>query len=274
MPKVLESQAFRFQELPLELRNQIYHFALVEPQKSFSPYHGQGPQHILRYRYNHPSRLLKTTSNSGDKTRDWFADFYFSEGAEAVNWKQFSFGLARTSTWISKEALKVFYEETHFAFESLFDLYQFLSRIGANANYIRSLSVRLMESRLGNKKDALPSLRSWSKGLTLARFVQQLEKTCQGLRYLELLPYWNKLRSADRRKYDQLDLQNWDFVTSLCMLRIKKIHFLTSADCMDHRIVPNRVQWWEKDDRKWCQVEDHVRQELHNRCQNVVAFPI
>jgi hypothetical protein len=226
---------FRFMDLPAELRIEIYRYALLPGNHMVL--RGNLPHtSSLRYRFNEQPTLLreKCDENSVVFCKDYECRHRSTHHEHTVNSIQpedFAFGLFLTSKTISYDAIKIFFGETHFVFESRLDLHMFL-KTNKHARYMKSLTFNGRKSHGPHTKQVKARFTTWKLrserhwGPTMSASIQELAEHCPALVYIEML---------DDRRCDavqnHLDLQTkaftrWDEVRCICSIRLQDFSYL------------------------------------------------
>jgi hypothetical protein len=226
---------FPFMHLPAELCIEIYRYSLLRKDHIIS--RGHLPQIAsLRYRYNEQNGLLREKCHASLAVgcQDYDCrnpSFQPEHTVESIPVHDFGFGLFLTSKQISCEAVKIFFGETHFVFESRFDLHRFL-KANKHAKHMKSLTFNGRKSCGPHSKQVKARFRTWKLrserfwGPTGSASMRELAKVCPELSYLELLD--------DRRcdpVQDHIDLRtrgyaNWEEVQLVCSMRLQGFKYL------------------------------------------------
>jgi hypothetical protein len=234
-PLQQNQDAFRFTDLPAELRIEIYRYALLPGNHMVL--RGNLP-HIssLRYRFDEQPTLLreKCDSDSVVVCKDYecrHRSTRHEHTVVSIRPGDFAFGLFLTSKEISYDAIKIFFGETHFVFESRLDLHMFL-RANKHARCMKSLTFNGRKSHGPHTKQVKARFTTWKLrserywGPSVSACIRELAEHCPALVYIELL---------DDRRCDavqnHLDLQTkaftrWEEVHRICSLRLQGFSYL------------------------------------------------
>jgi hypothetical protein len=226
---------FGFMDLPAELRIEIYRYALLPGNHMVLR---KNLPHIssLRYRFNEQPTLLRENCDDGSVVfcKDYecrHRSTHHEHTVDSVRLHDFAFGLFLTSKETSYDAIKIFFGETHFVFESRLDLHMFL-KANKHARCMKSLTFngrkshgphsKLVKARFTTWK--LRSERHW--GPTVSASIRELAELCPALVYIEML---------DDRRCDavqnHLDLQtkafiSWEEVKCIRSIRLQGFSYL------------------------------------------------
>jgi hypothetical protein len=208
--------AFRFMDLPAELRIEIYRYSLVSgvhwvPRKRLPDLHS------LRYRYN--KRPLLFRERCDDSSIIFCKDYacrhrlmQHGHAIEAIQASDFAFGLFLSNKDVSHEAFRVFFGETHFVFENRLDLHTFL-RTNKHAEFMKSLTFNMRKSHGTHKRQVKARIATWKLQLgcswvpSVSDSMCELNRVCPDLAYMELID--------DRRcnsLQDSIDLQTRGYI--------------------------------------------------------------
>jgi hypothetical protein len=136
-------KTFRFMNLPPELRNKIYYFALVATEDPLVPRSTLAPRPGLRFRYNRDPNFWKAIP-PGSANADRFNIVNMKYHAKSINARHYAFGLFFASRSTCNEATSVFYSGHHFVFEDRFHLHRFIKIIGKrNTRHVESVGIDL-----------------------------------------------------------------------------------------------------------------------------------
>ncbi|EMD66058.1 hypothetical protein COCSADRAFT_294447 [Bipolaris sorokiniana ND90Pr] len=186
---------FPLMRLPTELRTEIYTYALLPSDHMIS--RGTLP-HIgsLRYRYSGLLKLLTERCNTrlvGCKDYECrHRSMQHEHTIKAMRADEFAFGLFLTSKQVSYDASKIFFGETHFVFESRFDLHVFL-QANKHAKLVKSLTFNGRKSYGPHSRQVKARFTTWklrsesSWGPTVSASIRELAEHCPELAYIELL---------------------------------------------------------------------------------------
>lgn len=214
-------------DLPAELRNKIYHLALVATEDPLVPRDTLEPRPGLRFRYNRKPHLWKAM------TPDSTAFLVSRNDVEPINTRRFAFGLFLVSRSTYNEATPVFYEGNHFVFDDRFSLHIFIMTIGEkNAEHIRSISVDWRKSTGTHSKEIKESHSRWKLrsilqfGPRVAESVIELRNAFPQLEYLEMRPCPTFHLSRIDLKENEKHYSEWTIVKELCSLNVARFSFI------------------------------------------------
>jgi hypothetical protein len=235
MPSAARHEHFPLLKLPAELRFEIFRYALL-PRGHMVVRENMPPMPSLRYRCHERPTLLIEKSN--DSTTVLCKDYecrhhetYHEHTIESVKTKEFAFGLFRTSREVSYDAVKIFFGEIHFIFESRFDLHIFL-KSHKHAQFVKSLTFNGKKSNGPHSKQVKARFTTWKLrsarywGPTVSASIRELDERCPELDYLEMLD--------DRRcdsVQDHVDLETegyarWEEVQCICSIRLRGFRYM------------------------------------------------
>jgi hypothetical protein len=192
----LDNKTFPILELPAELRIEIYRYSLLTGLHWVS--RGRLPNlHSLRYRFNGQPMLL--WERSDDRSIVLCKDYECRQRliqhdhiVEPVRASDFAFGLFLTSREISHDAIRIFFGETHFVFESRFDLHMFL-KTSKHAMFVKSLTFNMRKSYGPHSRQIKARFTTWklrsacSWGPSVSSSIRELAQVCPALAYMELV---------------------------------------------------------------------------------------
>jgi hypothetical protein len=194
------------------------------------------PMPSLRYRYNERPKLLMEKSD--DDTAAFCKDYecrhrhtYHEHDIQSISTDAFAFGLFLTSREVANDAVRVFFGEIHFVFESRFDLHIFL-KANRHARHLKSLTFNGRKSNGPHSKQVKARFTRWKLrsecywGPTVSASIRELAEQCPKLLYMEML---------DDRRYDSvqdhIDLKargyaSWEEVQDICSIRLQGFHYM------------------------------------------------
>ncbi|KAF1922506.1 uncharacterized protein M421DRAFT_11463, partial [Didymella exigua CBS 183.55] len=189
---------FDFAALPAELRTTIYEFALLSDHREHWIWRKNLPNlPTMRFRYNQPSRMFQErcpfTNSVACKDPRCRLQSRMGYIAEPANFKAYAFGLFYTSRLVSKEARAVFYGQTHFVFDSRFDLHIFLTSLQKTAEFIKSVTFNWLKSNGPHSEETKRDFKRWSLrfelsyGPELSTSIRELAEACPRLEFLEMI---------------------------------------------------------------------------------------
>jgi hypothetical protein len=181
------ASTFRFVDLPAELRIEIYRYALVSrdhmvvrenlPNISSLRYRCGGRQKWLRERRTDRHVVFCKDYECRHRSTQ------HEHKIEPIQADDFAFGLFLTDKQISHEAIKIFFEETHFVFESRFDLHVFLQG-NKHARYMKSLTFNGRKSYGPHNMQVKAHFPTWKLGSercwgpTVSASIRELAQLC------------------------------------------------------------------------------------------------
>jgi hypothetical protein len=221
--------------LPLELRIEIYRYALLPGGhmilREDLPYIAS-----LRYRYNEQPRLLRENCNADVVIgcKDYECRHRTTEHEhtiESIRAHDFAFGLFLTSKEISYDAIKIFFGETHFVFESRFDLHMFL-KSNKHASFVKSLAFNGRKSHGPHSKQAKARFTTWKLrserywGPTVATSIRELAACCPELVYIEILDDRHCNSVQDAVDLWAKEYTDWEEVRCICSMRLQGFSYM------------------------------------------------
>jgi hypothetical protein len=143
--------------------------------------------------------------------------------------QNFAFGLFLTSKTVSDEAIKIFFGQTHFIFESRFDLCRFLSAVGEQAKHVKSVTFNWRKSRGHHSNEVEASHTTWKlqsadcRGPTELTSLQELAEHCPHLEYVEIVGDLGIRPKIALQSGSHLDCP---YVQILCSMRLQGFSYL------------------------------------------------
>ncbi|KAH3956078.1 hypothetical protein HBH98_253240 [Parastagonospora nodorum] len=150
---------------------------------------------------------------------------------ECMRTDEFAFGLFLTSKQVSYDASKIFFGETHFVFESRFDLHIFL-KANKHGKFVKTLTFNGLKSHGPHSKQVKARFTTWKLrsesfwGPTVSASIRELAEHCPKLAYIELLDD----RGCDSVQ-NTIDLRtngytSWEEVRYISSIRLQGFSYL------------------------------------------------
>jgi hypothetical protein len=187
---------FPFLDLPAELRIEIYRYSLVSGAH-FVPRGSLPALHSLRFRLDKRPKLLRERGQANSitvcKSYECRQRLIEHEHAiEPIRAHDFAFGLFLTSKAISHDAVRIFFQETHFVFESRFELHIFL-KTSRHVGLMKSLTLNMLKSHGPHSRQMKARFTTWKLrserfwGPTVSDSIRELVRVCPAITYMELV---------------------------------------------------------------------------------------
>jgi hypothetical protein len=226
---------FPFVHLPAELRIQIYRYALL---------HGDHiilrgnlpPIASLRYRFTEQMKWLKEECNAGLVVgcQDYDCrnqSFQNDHAVKPIKANDFGFGLFLTSKQISYDAIRIFFGETHFIFESRFDLHRFL-KANKHAKHVKSLTFNGRKSWGPHSKQLKARYKTWKLrserywGPTVSASIRELAMCCPKLSYIEILDDRCCISVQDHIDLQTRGYPSWKELYCICSINLQGFSYM------------------------------------------------
>jgi hypothetical protein len=230
-------------DLPAELRDMILQYALQSKDHMVSR-DNLPPLPSMRYRYdrlpglwreqnsNDPGILCKDRNCRHRRSfhQNGYIDGYMphEHTLKPVFANDYAFGLFLTSSAISHAASMIFFEKTHFIFESRADLHMFLNATGKHAEHVRSITFNWLDDRHDP-----PSLKMGSHFKApsfhesrLSTSIRALAEACPKLAYIEMVDTHLNLSTQDEKEFRSKNYQEWGVVEAIGSLKLHGFAYL------------------------------------------------
>jgi hypothetical protein len=230
-------EPFQLMALPAELQTMIFEHALPRGGHMVKR---NDLRHLpsIRYRCDAQPKFLQESCGADyvtycndydcrDRSRAGLMKHeHILEPSRAQN---FAFGLFLTSKTVSDEAIKIFFGQTHFIFESRFDLCMFLSAVGEQAKHVKSVTFNWRKSRGHHSNEVEASHTTWKlqsadcRGPTELTSLQELAEHCPHLEYVEIVGDLGIRPKIALQSGSHLDCP---YVQILCNMRLQGFSYL------------------------------------------------